>query len=223
MGKKNNPLILNPDKFKKLSSLNTLILLLVILGGFLGSLIHITGSLGDFIGNGRFKRSWSLWYFTRPFLASGLAIVVYFAIIGGFLSVNSSSGSVNLVGVMTVSIMVGLFTDRTAIKLGELFDVIFKPKDIRLDPITGQPIATLVTPMSLIRGMLMPITIMGEGFVKEHLILTINSQILDMIVSPTSIMVNYQVPNDAALQSVLLTLRSDNGTLLIEKQLTITP
>jgi hypothetical protein len=219
---KQSTLVINPNKFRELNSLNTLILLLVMIGGFLGSLIHITGSFGDFIGNGRFKRSWSMWYFTRPFLAAGLAIVVYFAVIGGFLSLNSTSGSVNLVGVMTVSILVGLFTDRIALKLSEVFDVIFKPKDVRTDPITGQPKATLVTPMTIVRDTLVPITIMGENFVKEHLILTINGNNVDMIVTPNSIMVNYQVPVDPALQSILLTLKSDNGTILIEKQLTIT-
>jgi len=66
--------------------MGNLMLILVAAAGFLGNLIHVSRSLTFFIGMKQFQRSWYAWYIIKPFTASGLALLIYFA-------TNSTSGS----------------------------------------------------------------------------------------------------------------------------------
>jgi hypothetical protein len=112
---------------------NTLMLLLVATAGFLGNMIHIASSFTTFIGSNQFKRSWILWYCVKPFTASALALVIYFAFRAGFLNSNDPGNTLNIYGIMTVSALSGLFTDTATQKMKEVFEVIFKPKETRPD------------------------------------------------------------------------------------------
>lgn len=112
---------------------NTVMLLLVALTGFLGNMVHIASSFTNFIGAGQFKRSWILWYCVKPFTASALALIVYFAFRAGFLNANDPGNTLNIYGIMTISALTGLFTDVATQKLKEVFEVIFRPKEGRPD------------------------------------------------------------------------------------------
>lgn len=48
---------------------------------------------------------------------------------------SDDSSNINLYGLMTISILAGLFTDRTTLKLKEVFDVLLQPKEERKDPV----------------------------------------------------------------------------------------
>jgi len=212
--------LINPKEFEKLSSLNLLFLLLVMIGGFLGNLIHITSSLTNYIGSGQFKRSWWLWYFAKPFVASGLSLAVYFALCGGFLSINNSANNINIVGVMIISILSGLFTDRTTLKLKEVFEVLLRPKEDRSDQLIGEPKVTNVDPLVIVRNVPTLITISGENFTKENLILTIGDQPVDITVTPTKISFTYTIPSILTNQNdAILILRTTKGVNLVQKQL----
>jgi len=117
--------------------LNTILLLLVALMGFLGNMVHIATSLTTFVGMGTFQRSWVLWYFVKPFTAAGLAIILYFIIRAGFLSYGSGASGISLYGILALSALAGLFTDSATLKLKEVFEVIFKPKDERSGRLQG--------------------------------------------------------------------------------------
>jgi len=119
-------------------NINTILLILVAAMGFLGNMVHIASSFTAFVGNGTFRKSWTLWYFVRPFTAAGLALVVYFIIRAGFLNYGSDAGSVSLYGILSLAALAGLFTDNATLKLKEVFDVIFKPKDERKDKLTNE-------------------------------------------------------------------------------------
>ncbi|WP_316738413.1 hypothetical protein [Pedobacter aquatilis] len=216
------PGLIDPKEFERLSSLNLLFLTLVVLGGFLGNLIHITSSLTNYIGSGQFKRSWWFWYIAKPFVASGLALAVYFALCGGFLSINNSANNINIVGVMIISILSGLFADRTTLKLKEVFEVLLRPKEDRSDKLVGDPKVTGVNPLVVLRNANAPtsMTITGENFAKENLILTIGDQPVDMMVTPTKITFSYQMPaNLPADAVVMLILKTTKGVILSQEQL----
>ena len=117
--------------------LNTILLLLVALMGFLGNMIHIATSFTTFVGNGTFLRSWVLWYFVRPFTAAAMAIIIYFIIRAGFLSYGTGASGVSLYGILSLAALAGLFTDNATLKLKEVFDVIFKVKDERTGKLEG--------------------------------------------------------------------------------------
>ena len=177
----------------KLMNLNTLLLILVALGGFLGNMIYISSSFTTFIGNGQFKKSWSLWYFVKPFTAAALAIAIYFVFRGGFLNLNDDSSNINLYGLMTISILAGLFTDRTTLKLKEVFDVILTPKEERKDPITNnEPQVTKITAPKMQPGSPTPITIEGKNLDKKPVIIKINgTAITNVTRQPNEITFNY--------------------------------
>ena len=111
--------------------INTLLLILVALGGFAGNMIHIATSFVTFIGDKKFERSWILWYCVKPFTAAALALGFYFVLRGGFLNTSAEAPNINLYGVMTIAILTGLFTDTATLKMKEVFEVLFKPKDER--------------------------------------------------------------------------------------------
>ncbi|QHS60287.1 hypothetical protein [Chitinophaga agri] len=128
--------------------INTLLLMLVAVAGFLGNMIHIATSFTTFIGAGKFRRSWILWYCVKPFTAAALAIAVYFVFRGGFLNMSDDSSNINIYGLMTISLLTGLFTDRATLKLKEVFDVLFRtaPKEERPDKLeNGTPETTTAT------------------------------------------------------------------------------
>lgn len=112
--------------------LNTIMFFLVALSGFLGSMIHLSSSLTNYIGAGELKSNWLPWYFVKPFTAMGVALVFYFVIKAGLLSLDSGE-EINLFGVVVLSALAGLFTDKATIKLEEIFTTIFKPQDARPD------------------------------------------------------------------------------------------
>lgn len=119
------------DLYPGLIHLNTILLLLVATAGFLGNMIYIATSFTTFVGAGKFKKSWLLWYCVKPFTAAALAIGMYFVFRGGFLNMSDDSTNINLYGVMTLSVLTGLFTDRATLKLKEVFDVLLKPAQDR--------------------------------------------------------------------------------------------
>jgi hypothetical protein len=94
-------------------------------------MIYIATSFTTFVGAGKFKKSWILWYCVKPFTAAALALGMYFVFRGGFLNMSDDSTNINLYGVMTLSILTGLFTDRATLKLKEVFDVLLKPSEER--------------------------------------------------------------------------------------------
>lgn len=142
---KNNPCCEIVRQCKRIH-LNTILLLLVALMGFLGNMVHIASSFTAFVGNGTFKRSWVLWYFVKPFTAAALAIIIYFVIRAGFLSYGTGAAGISLYGILALSALAGLFTDSATLKLKEVFEVIFKPKDERTGKLEGD--ATVVSSLS---------------------------------------------------------------------------
>jgi hypothetical protein len=64
----------------------TALVLLVVVVGALGSVIHMFTSFADYVGNRRFYASWIAWYALRPIIGAALALLTYFALRGGFFS-----------------------------------------------------------------------------------------------------------------------------------------
>lgn len=111
--------------------------ILAFLAGIIGSATHGISSLMDFRGNRRLFRSWSLWYFALPIVGGMVAIVFYITVRAGFIAGNGGTETINPFGIASVSVMVGLFTDKATTKLAEVFDTMFKvttkPREGALD------------------------------------------------------------------------------------------
>lgn len=112
------------------------IIILVLLAGALGSFIHAATSFSNFVGQGKIEKSWIWWYLLRPVIGMGIALVFYFVFRGGLLN-DTKIETLNIYGVMILSALSGLFTDRATLKLEEIFQALFKPEDNRKDKLNG--------------------------------------------------------------------------------------
>ncbi len=178
---------------KSLIDLNTLLLLLVALSGFLGNMIHVGTSFTTFVGAGKFKRSWLLWYFVKPFTAAALAVGVYIIFRAGFLNSGDVAASVNLYGVIAIAVFAGLFTDMATQKLKEVFAVVFQSGSTRPDPLSHAPITiTSVSPDPLPLNLEVAMVISGEGFANRTLTIKIDGEeIEEVLVKPNALLFSY--------------------------------
>lgn len=102
------------------------IILIAVLSGCLGSLIHAMTSFTTYIGNRQFVKSWVCWYILRPFIGMSLALVFYFVIRGGFFTLSADADMVSPFGVAGLGGLVGMFSKFAVDKLREIFMDIFK-------------------------------------------------------------------------------------------------
>lgn len=200
-------------KRKDLIHINTLLLILVALGGFLGNMIHVATSFTTFVGAGKFKKSWLLWYCIKPFTASALAIGIYFVFRGGFLNMSDGGASINLYGLMTVSLFAGLFTDKATEKLKEVFEVLFRSKEERPDPLVSKFKITNLSPLIIERGKPNKMTLTGEKLDTEKLKVYVNNEeIKDIKPSAGTITFEYKVPDELKDKKTLtVSVKDDKG------------
>lgn len=176
--------------------LNTLLMILVAITGFLGNMIHVATSFTTFIGSGEYKRNWATWYFVRPVTASALALALYFVLRGGFLNYSYDAANINLYGVLTLAVLSGLFTDLATQKLKEIFTVAFNPKDNRPDKLaTSAKVTSITGPAAISKTAPNTILIKGANFDKDLPTIKINNEsVTSMAIQPELITLTYTVP-----------------------------
>lgn len=115
-------------------TLESRLIVTVMLAGALGSFVHVATSFSDFVGNRKLSGSWVWWYILRPFVAMALAAIFYFVIRGGFLNLNGENiKTLNLYGIVAIAGLVGMFSKQATDKLGEVFDTMFRTGPSRGD------------------------------------------------------------------------------------------
>ena len=142
-------------------------LLLVVAMAMIGANVHVLTSLSTFIGNRRFVESWSWWYVIRPPVGVGIAIVLYFVLRAGFVSVTSNGGNINPYGVAAFAGLAGMFSKQATDKLREIFDTAFKTSGDaqRADKVQGGLTIDHVTPASLpVATNDLEVRVFGRGF-----------------------------------------------------------
>jgi len=176
--------------------INTIMFLLVAFAGFTGSMIHIATSFTNYIGSEKFKRSWILWYFVKPFTAAGVALLFYLVLKAGLLNFDGANGA-NPFGIVILSALAGLFTDKATLKLEEVFSIIFKPKDDRPDRIDETSVKiTGFDPKKLQLGADNTITVSGEGLDKQPLSIRINDEdIQNPEITSNAISFKFKIPD----------------------------
>jgi hypothetical protein len=105
------------------------LLLLVILGGALGTLVHSLRSVYWYVGERSLVNSWLAMYFMLPFAGSALALVFYLVVRGGFFSPQSSFQQTSPFGFAAFSALIGMFSSQAVLKLKEVAEVLLsKPQ-----------------------------------------------------------------------------------------------
>lgn len=104
-------------------------IVLVMMAGSLGSLVHGFRSLFWYVGNHAFSRSWILMYILLPFIGSSLSVIFYFVLRGGLFSATATVDAASPFGFIGLAGLVGMFSNRAALKLQEVADSFFSTKE----------------------------------------------------------------------------------------------
>lgn len=114
--------------------LETRLLILVMLAGALGSLMHALRSLYWYTGNRTMVWSWVAFYLLLPLTGAILATIFYFVVRGGFFSSQASFETTSPFGFAALSALVGLFSPQATLKLKEIAETIFAKPAAGADP-----------------------------------------------------------------------------------------
>ncbi|HEX5725006.1 MAG TPA: hypothetical protein VFX98_06045 [Longimicrobiaceae bacterium] len=101
------------------------LVLLVILAGALGGMLHVLRSLGWYVGNRKLVRSWLLYYWTLPFVGAILGLIFYLVIRGGFFNSTSRVDETNPFAFVAVAALMGMFSQQAVLKLKEVTETLF--------------------------------------------------------------------------------------------------
>jgi hypothetical protein len=105
------------------------LLLLVLLAGALGSLVHDIRSVYWYIGNRSLVRSWLVMYLLLPFAGATLSLVFYLVVRGGFFSPQSSFDQTSPFGFAAFAALIGMFSPQAVLKLREVAETLLsKPQ-----------------------------------------------------------------------------------------------
>ena len=171
------PIVFLTSRFTIWTTLEERLILLVVSAGALGSYIHSATSYSDYRGNQEFGPSWLLWYLLRPLVGVCLALIVYFAMRGGLLSmvlsgdVAKEAQNINPFGIAAISGLTGMFSKQAADKLAEVFTTLFKSaadenRKNSLAPAPA-PVITLIAPKEGSPEGKTEVVITGTGFAAE--------------------------------------------------------
>lgn len=123
------------------------VLLMIILMGALGGLVHLTSSFAKFVGNRQLLRSWLIYYLLMPIEGAALAPMIYLLLRAGVIAPNASSqngatANLNVVVLYGFAGLTGLFSKQAIEMLADVFATIFKrvkAKDGLTDKEQGTP------------------------------------------------------------------------------------
>jgi hypothetical protein len=105
---------------------NDRMMLIAILMGVIGAMVHAMTSFADFVGNRRLARNWLPWYFLRPLIGSGLSLFFYVGFRAGLLTTATAQGDINPFGIAAIGGLAGMFSKQATDKLNEVFTTMFK-------------------------------------------------------------------------------------------------
>jgi hypothetical protein len=182
------------------------LLMLVLLGGALGGLLHVLRSFGWYVGNRELVMSWLPRYVLLITTGAGLAFVFYVVVRGGFFSPGTSFENTSPFGFIAFATLVGLFSEQAILKLKEISEVLLsKPaKGSDAAPQGTAPstttnaddvgagvgvltIANVVPRRDQQRAVTRVFTIQGTGFVPQSEVFVNDAKVVSTLVSATEL------------------------------------
>ena len=189
----------------------TRLLLIVMLAGGLGSLLHSLRSLSWYTGNREMVWSWALLYVLLPFTGAILATIFYFVVRGGFFSPQASFENTSPFGFAALSALVGLFSPQAVLKLKDVAETVFTKPGAGADAKTQEsvsaqashaaPTISSITPGQGSTSGEQSVTIAGTGFASNPTVLIGN--LPAKIVSSTATSIQATTPASATGAAVV--------------------
>jgi hypothetical protein len=145
---------------------NTSLLLITILMGAVGSLLHSLRSLYWYVGNRKLIWSWAAMYMLLPVSGGVLAAIFYVVIRAGFLPQSATQGpaSGTPYGFAGLGALVGLFSEEATLKLKQVAETVFAKADQGKDRAVPAPRVISIAPNSGTTAGGTLVTITGTGF-----------------------------------------------------------
>ena len=145
------------------------LLLLVLLAGALGALLHSIRYLSWFVGSRLFRSSWTAYYYLSPLAGATVAFVAYIAIRGGFFSSTSTTDAANPFMFVALAAIAGLFSREVLEKLKKIAESAFEPAPKTADSTgaSAKPVIASLDPNSVKVGFTGPVKVNGSGFTKD--------------------------------------------------------
>jgi large repetitive protein len=141
------------------------LILIVVIVGSLGALIHVARSFYWYVGNRNLKSSWLLMYFFLPFNGGGLALL-FFLVSRGVSSAQPAGIEPSVGGYAALAALVGMFSQQALMKLKQIAESVFSPAEKGKDQATSSA-APKITSIQPIGGPLSggtKVVITGTGF-----------------------------------------------------------
>lgn len=111
------------------------VIIMVVLLGTLGGLIHLASSLTIYVGNRDLKRSWIVYYLLAPVQGAALAPLLFLLLKSAVLSPQYADGggtqNLNLTAIYAFAGLTGLFAKQAIEKLADVFATIFSKIEAR--------------------------------------------------------------------------------------------
>jgi hypothetical protein len=125
---------------------DTIIIILAMAAGIVGSFIGASTSYVKYYGNRRLVLTWVPWYLARAPIGAALAIIFYLIIRAGFLPTTEASDDVSALGVAAMAGLAGMFSNRAADRLEIIFNAAFGEETESEDKLV--PTAPTITAVS---------------------------------------------------------------------------
>lgn len=140
------------------------LLLIVVVVGSLGSLIHVVRSFYWYVGNRNLKSSWMPMYFLLPFSGAGLALL-FFLIMRGLSTGQPNIQSTTVDGYAAVAALVGMFSQQALAKLKQIAEGFFSTAEKGKDPAisVSTPKVANISPAEGPTSGGLPVAIVGTG------------------------------------------------------------
>lgn len=103
----------------------TLVIVVMIIAGAIGACVFSLSTIAHHLAKKTFGVEWQAWYFLRPFTGSGLAMIFYFLVRGGLLTLGANLQNLNLIVIAGLSGLIGMFSEQALRKLRGLADTTF--------------------------------------------------------------------------------------------------
>jgi large repetitive protein len=141
------------------------LILIVVIVGSLGALIHVARSFYWYVGNRNLKSSWLLMYFLLPFNGGGLALL-FFLIARGVPSAQPAGVESSVGGYAALAALVGMFSQQALMKLKQIAESVFAPAEKGKDQATSSAASkiTSIQPTSGPSSGGTKVVITGSGF-----------------------------------------------------------
>jgi hypothetical protein len=190
------------------------LLLLVVLAGALGGLLHGLRSLFYFIGNRNLRRSWLPMYFALPVSGAAISTVFFLVFVGGLFEPTGGDGH-NYFLMVGVSALVGMFSQQAVEKLKKISEAILTATQPSADSDgDGDPVLASVVPATGVAAGGFPVKLIGSGFVPGLTVKFDDQPATIQAQSATEITV--QAPAHA-VGKVTIEIRNANGAKVTQK------